>query len=168
MVTNLDELGGRIIMVTSSDPQHCWRKVEDVLKVVDEELGFSESGIQVKETTQAFFYVLDRKVVGCLIGERINKANRVIPSTAQSKTDNRLLCCSKEQVTVWVGVSRLWVLESHRGKGIATKLADAVRCNMFTNYVLSKDDIAFSDPTESGARFAERYTEKPDFLVYRR
>ncbi|KAK7076564.1 Establishment of cohesion 1 [Halocaridina rubra] len=168
-VSHLDEYGGRIIMIRSTDPPHCWRKVDDVLKVIDGELGFSDIAIPpVKEKTWVFFYILQKKVVGCVIGETIDKANRVIPSQKIEDSKNWLLCCSTDQVSAFVGISRLWVLGSERGKGIATKLVDILRFNMFGLYVLSKDDIAFSDPTESGAKFAEKYTARPDFLVYRR
>ncbi|XP_066958710.1 N-acetyltransferase ESCO2 [Macrobrachium rosenbergii] len=168
-VRGLDELGGRVVMVTSKDPSHFWRKVEEVLTVVDNELGFPEGTNLVRENSRVFMYILDRQVVGFLVGERIEKANRVIPPKSTTvSTTNRLLCCSQEQVTVWAGVSRIWVLQGHRGKGIAGKLCEAMLCNMFSHHILSRDEIAFSDPTESGTKFAERFTGKRDFLVYRR
>ncbi|XP_064110508.1 N-acetyltransferase ESCO2-like [Macrobrachium nipponense] len=169
LVRRLDELGGRVVMVTSKDPSHFWRKVEEVLTVVDNELGFPEGTNLVRENSRVFMYILGRQVVGFLVGERIEKANRVIPpKSTMVSTTNRLLCCSEEQVTVWAGVSRIWVLQGHRGKGIASKLCEAMLCNMFSHHILSRNEIAFSDPTESGTKFAERFTGKRDFLVYRR
>ncbi|XP_068245904.1 N-acetyltransferase ESCO2 [Palaemon carinicauda] len=168
LVRELDELGGRVVMVTSKDPPHFWKKVEEVLTVVDTELGFIEGTNIVRESSRVFMYILDRKVVGFLVGERIEKANRVIPSKVTPVSTNRLLCCSQKQYTVWAGVSRLWVLDGHRGKGIGGKLCEAMLCNMFSHHILNRDEIAFSDPTESGTKFAEKFTGKRDFLVYRR
>ncbi|XP_071541483.1 uncharacterized protein eco isoform X2 [Panulirus ornatus] len=168
LARDLDYLGGRVIMISSEDPPHCWRKVEEILEIVDMELGFSENGIHTKENTKAFVYVLERKIVGCLIAERLNKAYKVIPQESVTQGNGSVMCCSKTPTKVWAGISRLWVLQSERGKGIASMLVDAMRDNMIRNYFLSMDDIAFSDPTESGMGFAEAYTGKRDFFVYRR
>ena len=44
---------GYILAVHHGDPAHCWKKVENVLlKVVDQELGFSEIGIRNPEATK--------------------------------------------------------------------------------------------------------------------
>lgn len=155
-------------MVSAQDSQSWWQKVEEVRKVVDNELGFSENSIKTRENTKVFLYVLERQVVGCLIAEKINKAYRVVPQQPRLEGSGRLVCCSQAPTKVWVGVSRVWVLQAHRGKGIATTLVDAMRNNMIENHILSIDQFAFSDPTEVGLSFAEKYTGKPDFLVYRR
>lgn len=168
LVREPDHLGGRVIVVSGQDSQHWWQKVEEVREVVDNELGFSENSIRTREHTKVFLYVLDRRVVGCLIAEKIDKAYRVVPQELKSEGSGRLVCCSQDPTKVWVGISRVWVLQAKRGKGIATTLVDAMRQNMVESHILSKDHIAFSDPTEAGMSFAEQYVGRPDFLVYRR
>lgn len=168
LAREVDYLGGRVVMISSEDPSHCWRKVEEIVEIVDEELGFSENGIQTRENTKAFLYVLKHRIVGCLIAETLRKAYKVIPQESSTQGTGRVMCCSETPTKVWAGISRLWVLQSQRGKGIASTLVDAMKDNMIRNYFLTMDEIAFSDPTESGMRFAETYTGKPDFLVYRR
>ena len=155
-------------MVSGQDSPHWWQKVEEVREVVDNELGFTENSIRTREHTKVFLYVMERRVVGCLIAEKINKAYRVVPQEPKSEGSGRLVCCSQVPTKVWVGVSRVWVLQAQRGKGIATTLVDAMRHNMFESHFLTKDQIAFSDPTEVGMSFAEKYIGRPDFLVYRR
>ncbi|XP_050735189.1 N-acetyltransferase ESCO2-like isoform X2 [Eriocheir sinensis] len=168
LARDLDHLGGRVLVVSSQDSQSWWQKVEEVREVVDNELGFSENSIKTRENTKVFLYVLERQVVGCLIAEKINKAYRVVPQQPRQEDSGRLVCCSQAPTKVWVGISRVWVLQAHRGKGIATTLVDAMRNNMIKNHILSIDQFAFSDPTEVGLSFAEKYAGKPDFLVYRR
>lgn len=44
-------MDGRIVMVTPRDPGHAWKKVDNVLKIVDAELGFV--GVGVRNKTQS-------------------------------------------------------------------------------------------------------------------
>ncbi|XP_063878935.1 N-acetyltransferase ESCO2-like isoform X1 [Scylla paramamosain] len=166
LVREPDHLGGRVIAVSVQDSERWWQKVEEVREVVDNELGFSENSIRTREHTKVFLYVLDQRVVGCLIAEKTDKAYRVVPQKQQTEGSGRLVCCSRDATKVWVGISRVWVLSAMRGKGIASTLVDAMRCNMFNCHMLSKDQFAFSDPTEAGLKFAEKYMGRPDFLVY--
>ncbi|XP_042216519.1 N-acetyltransferase ESCO2-like [Homarus americanus] len=166
VVRIMGTLDERVIMVSSEDPVHYWRKVEEIRQIVDTELGFSENCIRTKENTKVFFYILKQRIVGCLIAERISKAYKVIPQKSSTPNKGRLVCRSNTPTKVWTGISRLWVLQSERGKGIASTLVNSMRANMMKNYILNIDEIAFSDPTESGLGFAEKYTGKPDFLVY--
>ncbi|XP_047500460.1 N-acetyltransferase ESCO2-like isoform X1 [Penaeus chinensis] len=168
LVRDLDHHGGRVIMVLPTDSQHCWRKVEEIREIVDQELGFAENGIRVKENTKVFFYVLEKRIVGCLIAETIREAHKVIPQRSPIRGGGQLVCCSEKRYKVWAGISRIWVLASERGKGIASTLVDAMRGNFLTSHFLTLDEFAFSDPTESGMGFAEKYTQRRDFLVYRR
>ena len=153
-------------MVSGEDSERWWEKVEEVREVVDNELGFSERSIRTREHTKVFMYVLNQRVVGCLIAEKTNKAYRIIPQKQQTEGSSCLVCCSRDATKVWVGISRLWVLGAMRGKGIASALVDTMRCHMFNCHMLSKDQFAFSHPTEAGLNFAAKYMGRPDFLVY--
>merc|ERR1719334_1959064 len=53
---------GRVLSVRPGDPKVWWKKVEEVLKVVDRDLGFSEVGIRKPERTKVYMFVADRKV----------------------------------------------------------------------------------------------------------
>ncbi|XP_076039641.1 establishment of cohesion isoform X2 [Oratosquilla oratoria] len=166
-VSHIDANGGRVIMVKPDDPVYCWRKCEEVVDIIDNELGFSEPGLMIRERSNVLLYILEKKIVGCLVAEFINSAQRVIPDQRNS-SGIRLYCCSDEKEKVYVGISRIWVLPSARGKRVATGLVDAMRSNVYHGDILSCDKFAFSDPTESGMAFAEKYTKRRDFLVYRR
>ncbi|CAL4180359.1 unnamed protein product, partial [Meganyctiphanes norvegica] len=169
VVRELDHIGGRVIMVSPTDGVHAWRKVEEIRDIVDRDLGFSDTCIRNKESTNVFLYILDKRIIGCLVAEKIDKAFRVVPQ--EQKEDSgagRLICCSNKAEKVYVGISRIWVHPVQRGRGVATVLTDAMRANMFPYLVLAIDQFAFSDPTENGMGFAESYTRKKTFLVYRR
>ncbi|KAA0185230.1 hypothetical protein HAZT_HAZT006963, partial [Hyalella azteca] len=166
-ISTIDSHGGRSILVTSDDPHYFWRKVEDVLAVVDEELGFAESkGIAKDRNTKAVLYVTNSKVVGLLIAEPIDEAYKVIPD-ADGAGKESLVCCSHEPQPVRFGISRLWVKSDIRRSGLASKLVDAFRANMIPHHYLKTDEFAFSDPTLNGLAFARKYMKKDDFLVYR-
>ena len=77
-MTYIDGIGGRVVQVSPRSNQNWWNKVEKVLKVVDDELGFSEKGIRDRKDTKVYLYVLDKNVVGMLVVEGIDKAYRVV------------------------------------------------------------------------------------------
>ncbi|XP_014273698.1 N-acetyltransferase ESCO2 [Halyomorpha halys] len=150
----------KIISVKGGDPKSWWHKVNDVLEIVDRELGFPEQ-TSLHPETQVFMYIKRNKIVGCTVAKPVRYAHRVLPSLG---TDAAL--CSEETYPVLVGISRLWVHPEHRLSRIASSLVDSVRKNYnFVRY-LKIDDIAFSSPTEDGRRFASKYCKRDDYLVY--
>jgi len=168
VVREFDHIGGRVIMVNPTDGVQWWRKVEEIRDIVDRELGFSDTVIRNKENTNVFMYILEKRIIGCLIAEKIDKAYRVVPQENKDGSAGRLVCCSNKAEKVYTGISRIWVHHAQRGRGVATILADTMRANMFPYTVLTTDQFAFSDPTENGMAFAEAYTRKKNFLVFRR
>ena len=60
--------------------------MEEVLSVVDSDLGFSEVGIRWPEKTKVFMFVADKKVVGLLLSESIDKGYRIIANSGDIKT----------------------------------------------------------------------------------
>ena len=67
-----------------------------------------------------------------------------------------------EPVDCNLGIYKIWVSKSSRRQGIATKLLDAA----FKDSKISKDKIAFSQPSESGRKLATSFFKKSDFLIY--
>ena len=67
-----------------------------------------------------------------------------------------------------VGVSRIWVHEDFRRKGVATRMAEAMRVRFrFPAAPAPKKELAFSHTTEAGSAFVERYLGAKEFLVYK-
>ena len=72
-----------------------------------------------------------------------------------------------------LGISRIWTSPTHRGQGIATALLDMALTHHphpfpeHTDLVVQKERVAFSQPTDAGARLARRwFGKKYGWLVY--
>ncbi|KAL5211456.1 hypothetical protein ABZP36_022303 [Zizania latifolia] len=81
------EGGDRIILAT--DENSCARniKVQEVIKVVQKELGFGE-GQLLHKLCKVYLFISSQRIVGCLVVEPIKTAHKVIPSsTAENCSD---------------------------------------------------------------------------------
>ncbi|XP_067835842.1 N-acetyltransferase ESCO1-like [Heptranchias perlo] len=166
---------GKIIMVLPDDPKYALKKVEEIREVVDNDLGFQQAELKCPSRTKTLLFISnDRKVVGCLIAEHIQRGFRVIADKATQQSSNdaimlerqRAWCCSTNPEPAICGISRVWVFSMIRRKAIATRMTDCLRSNFVYGSYLSKDEIAFSDPTPDGKLFATQYCGTPRFLVY--
>ncbi|KJX99915.1 hypothetical protein TI39_contig348g00016 [Zymoseptoria brevis] len=105
------------------------------------------------------------------------KARKLAKEQAEESERKRLetaarrpICLSKTRVPVVLGISRIWTSPMHRGQGIAMALldtaverhnahAEATRAPTPTiSKIESKAQVAFSQPTESGAKLARKWT----------
>ncbi|KAK1172868.1 N-acetyltransferase ESCO1-like isoform X1 [Acipenser oxyrinchus oxyrinchus] len=166
---------GKIIVVLPDDPKYALKKVEEIREMVDKDLGFQQVETKCPSNTKTFLFVSnDKKVTGCLIAEHIQEGFRVIDESALEGSEGdkvmferqRAWCCSTTPEPAICGISRIWVFSLMRRKGIASRLLDCLRSTFIYGSYLSKEEIAFSDPTPDGKLFATRYFGTPQFLVY--
>ncbi|ERF68738.1 hypothetical protein EPUS_07156 [Endocarpon pusillum Z07020] len=149
-------------------------------------LNDKESGSEIKQSDsekrndhksdryKVFLHVKDGRCVGLCLAERITKAHRVKrekkeKDTGQTPKEVRSSSISIEKKTVQavVGVSRIWTSKSFRRKGIANNLLECVMSHFIYGLEIEKDELAFSQPTESGAQLARAwYGEESGWLVY--
>ncbi|KAM7395066.1 hypothetical protein PAMA_006696 [Pampus argenteus] len=166
---------GKILLVMPDDPKYAVKKAEDVRRVADNELGFQQ--VTLSRPTQAKTYLFintERMVVGCLVAEPIRQAYRVLEQPEQHKDmmkddfmeRHRAWCCSTVPEQALCGISRIWVFSLARRQGVATRMLDTVRSSFMYGSHLTKEEIAFSDPTPDGKQFATKYCNTPTFLVY--
>ncbi|XP_008277227.1 N-acetyltransferase ESCO2 [Stegastes partitus] len=166
---------GKILLVMPDDPKYAVKKAEDVRRVADSELGFQQ--VTLSRPTQAKTYLFintERMVVGCLVAEPIRQAFRVLeqPDRPKDMTKDdfmerhRAWCCSTVPEKALCGISRIWVFSLARRQGIATRMLDTVRSTFMYGSHLTKEEMAFSDPTPDGKLFATKYCNTPAFLVY--
>ncbi|XP_027139828.1 N-acetyltransferase ESCO2 isoform X1 [Larimichthys crocea] len=166
---------GKILLVMPDDPKYATKKAEDVRRVADNELGFQQ--VTLSRPTQAKTYLFintERMVVGCLVAEPIRQAYRVLEQPDRHKDmtkddfmeRHRAWCCSTVPEQALCGVSRIWVFSLARRQSIATRMLDTVRSTFMYGSHLTKEEIAFSDPTPDGKLFATKYCNTPTFLVY--
>jgi len=159
--------GGRVLCVKPGDHPMHWKKVEEVLAVVDSDLGFSEVGIRWPDKSKAFLYVVGKKIVGFLLAECIGEAFPIIPNEGADLI-GKVYYCSEVVQPVKCGISRIWVLADHRRSKVASSLVDCMRSSFIQNHYLNKTEFAFSDPTLNGIKFASSYMKSARFLVYNR
>jgi N-acetyltransferase len=123
-----------------------------------------------------FLHVKNGKCVGLCLAERVTKAHRVkdnnkVEGGGQDLSrDHKSSSVSIEDETVpaVVGVSRIWTSKSSRRKGIANNLLDCVLNQFIYGMEIDKDELAFSQPTESGGELAKAwYGEESGWLVYK-
>uniref|UniRef100_A0A8D2ZQL8 Establishment of sister chromatid cohesion N-acetyltransferase 2 n=1 Tax=Scophthalmus maximus TaxID=52904 RepID=A0A8D2ZQL8_SCOMX len=166
---------GKILLVMPDDPKYAIKKAEDVRRVADSELGFQQ--VTLSRPTQAKTYLFintERMVVGCLVAEPIRQAYRVLEQPDQQKDmtrddfmeRHRAWCCSTVPEQALCGISRIWVFSLARRQHVATRMLDTVRSTFMYGSHLTKEEIAFSDPTPDGKVFATKYCNTPTFLVY--
>uniref|UniRef100_A0A4W6DEI3 Establishment of sister chromatid cohesion N-acetyltransferase 2 n=1 Tax=Lates calcarifer TaxID=8187 RepID=A0A4W6DEI3_LATCA len=146
---------GKILLVMPDDPKYAIKKVWLY-------------SVPTCSSTQSGM------VVGCLVAEPIRQAYRVLEQPDRQKDmtkddfmeRHRAWCCSTVPEQALCGISRIWVFSLARRQGIATRMLDTVRSTFMYGSHLTKEEIAFSDPTPDGKLFATKYSNTPAFLVY--
>ncbi len=75
---------------------------------------------------------------------------------------------TEETYPAVVGVSRIWTSRAFRHKGIANNLLECVTSQFIYGMEIEPQQVAFSQPTESGAALARAWFGEPDgWAVYR-
>ncbi|KAL4235954.1 Establishment of cohesion 1 [Mactra antiquata] len=172
VLQHYSDTGSRVIMVKDDDPNYATKKVEDLNRLMGQELGCPGQPLSVRRNFKAFLYISeDKKIQGCCVTEPVKVGYRVLSEGTKDSQSNhpgqRPWCCSDVPEKVSVGISRIWVYSQARKQGIATKLLDCVRQWSVYGNVIPKHRIAFSDPTPDGKCLASKYFGTPNFLVYK-
>ncbi|KAL8695381.1 MAG: hypothetical protein Q9218_000140 [Villophora microphyllina] len=142
-------------------PLNTERTVQTTKKKKKDSGGLETAGDRFK----AFLHIEGEKCVGFCLVEKISGARRVAdPQTEEdSKPAEELglrsssISVSKGIDVVLLGIARVWTSKSHRGQGIAKDLLEAARGNFFYGLEVRKNLVAFSQPTESGGKLAEKW-----------
>ncbi|KAM4081433.1 hypothetical protein ACJW30_11G091500 [Castanea mollissima] len=186
--------GGRIVLVLDCDPIAHRGKVEEVVKMMEIELGsgwiFHKSCCLLAEPIKQAF-----KVCSCLLngGSEGTSAKEVARQCSTSLQfgdisfkrevkkrtcsvnssevlDGNLygaIICENEGVPAVCGIRAIWVTPSNRRKHIASQLLDAVRMSFCMGSVLELSQLALSQPTSAGKALASNYFSTGSFLVYK-
>ena len=123
---------------------------------------------------KVFLHVKDGRCVGLCLAERITRAHRVKGEEKQKEkgdasvgVKSSSISVEEETVPAVVGVSRIWTSKSFRRKGIANNLLECVTSQFIYGMEIEKEEVAFSQPTESGGHLARAwYGEESGWLVY--
>ena len=158
------------------EDEHLWGALDPEKKIIETRRRGGEGPDKRGDRYKTFVYMVDDKCVGFCLAEKISSAFPVVRLKAGEDQENEVLATSKSSsVSVstsadvaLLGVSRIWVSKSQRGRGLAVDLLDCARSNFFYGVEAPKNLVAFSQPTESGGRLAERWFEaETGWHVYR-
>lgn len=179
--------GEMIIVVNRSAEARKRRVVESLLDVVEQELGgvgidreelwtevsgTSETDAMAKcDRYKAYLYIRGHKCVGVCLTERIRKAYEVQAPDSKGEKGTGLRGSSitvlEDSKPATLGISRLWTSTFARRSGVARKMLDSALDNFVYGMKVSKDMVAFSQPTESGGNLARSWFGKESgWLVY--
>lgn len=113
---------------------------------------------------KAFLYVHDQKCVGMCLAERISQAYPVLSAEEAEdakegnlQTESSSISVGSTAEKVLMGVSRIWTSSAHRRMGIAQTLLDTAADNFLYGMEVPKQQVAFSQPTESGGKLARSW-----------
>ncbi|KAJ6815787.1 protein CHROMOSOME TRANSMISSION FIDELITY 7-like isoform X1 [Iris pallida] len=76
-----------ILLVLNYDPPAQKQKVNQVIRVMEKELGFSEDSL-IHKLCKVYLFISSHRVVGCLVAEPIRTAHRVISSPLSSPSSD--------------------------------------------------------------------------------
>jgi len=177
--------GSFIAAIGRRDALALRNKTSDVLKVVNTELGAvpisdEELWSQTCASTDArndgsrptpvdrfktYLYIRGQKCIGACLAERIWEAYTVLAQDDASaqirklaiETKSSSISISTATSPALLGISRIWTSNQHRKQGIATRLLDCARSNFLYGLTVEKEQVAFSQPTESGGNLARKW-----------
>lgn len=144
-----------IITIKKSNKKHT-QKVDTVLAMVNQELNASQDSGQWKklefDKSKAFIVIIDGKAVGLCTTDTIqpNQGRWMVHKT-QEVVPKQI---NKHAI---IGISRIWVSNKWRQYGLAKKLLNCVLKNSIYGVTLSKNQIAFSQPSFSGGMLAKSF-----------
>ncbi|PRP79678.1 hypothetical protein PROFUN_12576 [Planoprotostelium fungivorum] len=163
IVKNFEDDGSRIIMISHDHIKSQSKKVQDIVRFIDSELGYVPSLPHWQLGQTIFLYINNKRVIGCIVAEIIEEASPLIP--AADEQSSHAMCSKKKRAAV-CGISRIWVHPKDRRKGVATRLLDATRSNLVYGCNVKVEQTAFTQPTSDGGHLFSRYTGLTQFLVY--
>jgi N-acetyltransferase len=180
--TRFDE--GYVVIVDRKSSSSAKNQAKRVLEVVNKELSSPEIDDEILwsqaeppkpkhapdegeedkvDRYRVFLHMKDSRCVGLALTERIWESRPVVQGEMNGATVKDSAVSVRDEVhPAIVGVSRIWTSGASRRKGIALDLLDCVVSNYIYGMEISKAEIAFSQPTESGKRLAHKFFEEEE------
>ncbi|KAJ1732496.1 hypothetical protein LPJ72_003395, partial [Coemansia sp. Benny D160-2] len=139
-----------------------------IINVANEHLGAVKLSCKDLEHSQRkiLLYISpDGRVEGCILAEAIQSARRIVVEEETQLVDSAVRLLEDGEPAA-CGISRIWVPSTARRCGIASQMIGAL-CKRFAyGCELSRDMLAFTQPTSEGRALAEASFGRRDFLVY--
>ncbi|KAB8254264.1 ESCO1/2 acetyl-transferase-domain-containing protein [Aspergillus pseudonomiae] len=181
--TRFDE--GYVVIVDRKASPTAKNQAKKVLEVINKELSSPEiqddvlwsqtepprhlrkNGVSEKvDRYKVFLHMKDSRCVGACLTERIWESRPVEKPASQTNRPDSAVTVRNETHPAIVGISRIWTSGSSRRKGIAMDLLDCVVSNFIYGMEIPKEQMAFSQPTESGRALAQSFFGDEEWHVY--
>ena len=140
-----------------------WQALESNAKVLSKRTRAQEVSDTRDVRFKAFLYLKGDTCIGCCLIEKISSAYTVVkPPNAEQQIECALpesscISISEKTEAVLLGITRIWTSRASRRQGVAETLLDCARSHFFYGMEVTKDLVAFSQPTQSGAQLARRW-----------
>lgn len=162
--TTEDDLWGQLVLKGTNQrldakPKSPSHEAQDELSTL------GKAGLIPKhDRHKVYLYIQDSKCLGLCLCERIEQARPILSATG---TEQAVVELGDERKPADLGISRIWVATEFRRSSIARQLLDTARRNFLGGIEVLQDQVAFSQPTTSGAKLARSWFGKEDgWLVY--
>ena len=147
------------------DDESLWGSVDSGSRISSKRKTRSEPADSVEAQFKAFIYLAGDRCIGVCLIQRISFGYKVVePSVEECKLMDNSARAQSSSISIsntpevaLLGVMRIWTSRSFRRRGIAETLLDCARRHFFYGLEVTKDLVAFSQPTESGAKLAKRW-----------
>lgn len=152
-----------LLRVTAADPRPLRARCDALRRRVIDALG---SYAASEGTAPAVYVVLDarRLAVACALVCGVARAGRAVqpgPGAGYSMGAD-----FSRTAPAPVAVTHVWVHPDHRRLGLATAAVDEARRTYCLHGPVPRAEVAFSQPTEAGWRFAAAFTGRDDFAIF--
>jgi N-acetyltransferase len=143
--------------------------IVEVSEMLERELGACRGWSRGVDIIMYMYLNTSRELLGCVILDANPvKAYRVCMSGSIRSEEESVITKNNtsKKKTASCAVRVMWASKMHRRKKIVTKLLDCARGQLVPGQIIPRKDVAFSQPTQDGARFIMNYTDCSAFLVY--
>ena len=167
-----------IIEINSNSNKYLSKDIKEAIDFVKQELGsstsnYSSSGNGSREDVKCYLYLKGLGIQGLVISQslvnmkseqlvRLSDTKRTTDALIEEQEENEVIAENERGVdytsACQVGVDLIWVDSKCRRRGIAKKLCDSVRRHFMYGSLITKQNLAFSQPTSNGHCFAMAYS----------
>lgn len=170
-----------IVMITyntlygnnSNKQQH--DKIYEIIEFINKQLGgTSDTDVNDKllDCNQSILlYVHNKRIHGiCIVQHNITAYNMSVTMSVNknniTNTSEYICNLSTMLQPCILGIDKIWVHSSYRKQHIASQLVDTARDCIEYGITISINQVAFSQPTDSGKIFAMKYCNSNNILTY--
>lgn len=186
--------GSRIILMQKASEKSHRAKLKAILETVNRDLGgvtLSDSGSEaalLAADENLYLLVQSNRIYAVVITRDIQQAfaidviksgssssvggasaREVDAVDANMEVQHPNSFDPSRPVPCFLGIDKIWVHRKKRRQGLARTFVDAIRRSHFLRFgrQLKAEEVAFSQPTQPGRKFATAYTGRSDFLTYK-